>query len=659
MKPHAASFLRQLITSLAAPFFAASLHAAVSNADAFHREGQTFLTWTEDASVSGEHYRIYRHTSPITPANLAAATRLAELPEGTACFKEMYNRQGVLLTSTDPRVAPRIVARHVIQPMGTQLSEGTGLFVHTTRETASGTFHYAITTVVGGVEEFALNASTTTSGITEIAAPIGSVPYVQYNEGSSSYTGYTMWMDYDLFKDCYLGYAVPFYLTTNAFTPGGSTPTMHLDGHGTMPIGAAYYSNFGVGDVSHGGSYNPTWYFGMHENAAYNGTEASGSALTGPVANYLQYRIMQILLWSRRHFGLDEHSFHIDGNSMGASGAYGFAMAFPKIVTSVWCNEGMTDYANTPTYAFDFAANYGGVALNNPVHLLPFADPAHPEYDWYLRYNGTGVYDFRDVAAFLAANVAEDFPLIASGHALNDGAIQFPSQGQPYETYIRNSRHCFSYHVSDGGHGWGQVQGSSMEGWMRTNESRPGFSNVPPKDVLRFNDYDYLQLMTDGNRGYLLNVLWGTDDRTIDGLRISETTTTWSLPIFLRFPRNAPADWDDSYTVDITPRNLQHLAVHPGDRFTYRVASTGGVVEAQGVIVADANRLLLIPSVPIRVAGAIASVEYLGPAEPANHAPVLTPIGNRSTPANQPLQFPIQASDADNDPLEYSASNPG
>jgi hypothetical protein len=41
-----------------------------------------------------------------------------------------------------------------------------------------------------------------------------------------------------------------------------------------------------------------------------------------------------------------------------------------------------------------------------------------------------------------------------------------------------------------------------------------------------------------------------------------------------------------------------------------------------------------------------------------NHAPVLAPIGNRCAPANQCLQFAIQASDADDDPLEFSASSP-
>ena len=582
----------------------------------FFREGQTFLTWQEDIMLSGETYRIYRHTQPITSANLATATRLAELPEGTARFKEMYTRGGVLLTNTDARVQPRIIARHIIQPFGTQLSAGTGLFVHTVHETTPASFYYAVTTVAGGVENLAVSPASTTGAITESAQPLGAIPYIQYTAGSSEFIGYTMWMDHALFKDCYLGAAVPFYITTSRFTQGGATPTMHLDGHSTMPIGAADYSSYGPGDVYHNGTYLPTWYFGMHEAADFNGTFASGANRAGPVANYIQYRIMQTLFWARRHYALDEHSFHIDGNSMGASGAYGFALAFPKVVTSVFCNEGMTDYAASPTYHGDFDGNYGSVALNNPMHLLAFADPTHPEYDWYLRFNGTGVYDFRDVAAFLAANVAEDFPLIGSGHATNDGSIDFPTQGQHFEAYIRNSRHCFSYNVSNGGHGWGQVQGAAMARNTRTNESRPGFSNVPAKDVMGYNDYNYRATIASGNRGYMLNVVWGTADNPVENYQIIETATSWSLPIFLQLARNAPAGWDDSYVVDITPRNLQRLVVHPGDVFRYRIASLAGTVEAQGNIIADANRLLLIPAVPIRVAGAVATVEYVDSSVP-------------------------------------------
>lgn len=39
-----------------------------------------------------------------------------------------------------------------------------------------------------------------------------------------------------------------------------------------------------------------------------------------------------------------------------------------------------------------------------------------------------------------------------------------------------------------------------------------------------------------------------------------------------------------------------------------------------------------------------------------NHAPVLSPIGNRSIPAGQQLQFTVQATDADGDQLQYSAT---
>jgi hypothetical protein len=52
-----------------------------------------------------------------------------------------------------------------------------------------------------------------------------------------------------------------------------------------------------------------------------------------------------------------------------------------------------------------------------------------------------------------------------------------------------------------------------------------------------------------------------------------------------------------------------------------------------------------------------------GPGDPrwveggsGNHPPALAPIGNRSVPAGQPLQFTVEASDADGDTLEYTAT---
>ena len=44
---------------------------------AFYREGQTFLTWREDAAANGEWYRIYASDVPITAANLKRADLIA------------------------------------------------------------------------------------------------------------------------------------------------------------------------------------------------------------------------------------------------------------------------------------------------------------------------------------------------------------------------------------------------------------------------------------------------------------------------------------------------------------------------------------------------------------------------------------------------------
>ncbi len=49
---------------------------AATGLQAFHRSGQTFITWNEDTAVSGEGFHVYRHSSPITSANLSQARKL-------------------------------------------------------------------------------------------------------------------------------------------------------------------------------------------------------------------------------------------------------------------------------------------------------------------------------------------------------------------------------------------------------------------------------------------------------------------------------------------------------------------------------------------------------------------------------------------------------
>ena len=158
---------------------------------------------------------------------------------------------------------------------------------------------------------------------------------------------YIMYMDYELWNSDYIGYAFPFSITVNSFKKKGKSPNLFLDGIGTMPMFSNGYSNYGAGDFRNHptkGNGLSTWYFGYGTKVK---KRESGSEVKQEVANFIQYRIMQSILWARRKYDITDPRFQVKGNSMGASGALGFALNFPKFVTACWAHEGVTDFSNT------------------------------------------------------------------------------------------------------------------------------------------------------------------------------------------------------------------------------------------------------------------------------------------------------------------------
>ncbi len=622
---------RRMQTALSAALLAALLAGRtsattypavrVSGVTAFFRDGQTFITWKEDATVTGESYRIYRHGEPITPENLAKAALLATVPEGSSKFQEMWARDGKGLLkppSPSPEVEGRIIPRLVIEPVAdgqkcTMLDEQTGLFVWTVKEEEPGEHYYAVTSVLGDPsgqehEDPGVGKHNTAGPVREVKQPIGAVRYYvetakdkQTGEAKPSREWYIMWMDYELWNPGYIGHAFPFAITLGAFKEGGPCPSAHLDGIGTMNVFTAGYTNYGCGDFSQNAL--PTWYFGYGTKVK---DRASGEEVRQPVGNYVQHRIMQTVLWARRKYRITDPRFVINGNSMGASGAIGFALAYPKFVTAIWSNEGLTDYADTMAvrngrpvrlWASSILGNYGKIELKNPVRNLPFGDP---RMDWNVRFDGMDVYDYRNAARFLARNVAEDFPLLGIGHCWQDGSIPADNQAVPFEKCIKDSRHCFCYTLAAGGHGWGSAWGSGrMTALVRWDESRPGFSNVPPIVGWRYGKKDPT------SRTYMYKVAWGVKEKPLGGKAIEETESSWTLPII----HEAKEGEEEDYAVDVTPRNLQKLKVAAGDVFSYEIRSLdGSEAESSGQITADEHNLLLVPKVPIRRSGALVVV---------------------------------------------------
>jgi hypothetical protein len=156
---------------------------AVTNLQGAHQDGQVFLRWREVEDIVGAEeitfgdfetkvlaawqkrnlfYRVYRHTEPITAANLGQAELVREVEE----IRPAYNLDAIPLSehpSKDSRpsaVAPggnrgllAKVGRFRI-PMDRQLASGENLSVMTSLK--DGRFHYAVTAVVDcyeGVKE--------------------------------------------------------------------------------------------------------------------------------------------------------------------------------------------------------------------------------------------------------------------------------------------------------------------------------------------------------------------------------------------------------------------------------------------------------------------------------------------------------------------------
>ncbi len=585
---------------------------------AVFRDGQTFITWKEEASVKGEHYMIYRHTQPITAANLGKAKLLAKVPEGSSRFVEMWQSKGDALLDPGRRGAPavrgRLIPRLVIEPVKdtgtcTMLAEDTGLFVWTVKEPKPVKSYYLVIGATKEAGDLRSGPDNTAGPVEEVKQPIGAVRYYvemgidkKTKKPYAARDWYIMWMDYELWNADYIGYAFPFAITRGAFKEGGPCPSAHLDGIGTMSVFTASYTNYGCGDFSRNAL--PTWYFGY--GATTRDRRAGGARIKQEVANYVQYRILQTVLWARRKYKITDPRFIINGNSMGASGAIGFALQYPKFVSAIWSNEGLTDYGNTMAkrqgrevrlWASSIFGNYGDVKLANPVKFLPFGDP---RLDWVLKWNGENVYNIRNAGWFLAHNVDVDMPYLNIGHCWQDGSIPAANQAVPFEKVIRDSRQPFSYTIVKGGHGWGSAWAGPMTQLVRWDESRPGFSKVPPIVGFRYKKKD------PSSRTYMYKCQWGVKARPVQGKAVAETADSWTLPII----HAAGEGEEEDYAVDITPRNLQKMTVKAGEKFSYEVRPlAGGEAESSGEIVADKHNLLLIPNVPIRRGGALVIVK--------------------------------------------------
>ncbi len=610
----------------AASNVAAPLAAQPTGLTAQHRSGQTFLTWNENTSISGEGYHVYRHTAPINAANIAQATRLTTqwgpLPEGSSIF---YTERDRYVDTLYPGLR-----NYVISDLGAPLADTVGLFVWTTKQT--GNYYYAVTTVTAGGSENLVDfgAGNTTGPVAEsVADP---QPVLVWQSPSGNGRVYTQFMDWATFNPTFerpyahpdggLQYAYNYWVgKPTADQCGGAVPAqlplyLYLGGHGSRYMDDLVGEDEGRGDRSrywcaveiYADDPRQSWYYGFSASHDYRtGDPDTTIPATGPIVNYTEARLLRSIYDTLRnpHYSIDPQRIYVYGHSMGGSGALALAMRYPNVFAASYSSEPMTNYGTSNEWRGECETKWGSLTANLPISITGrYADHL-------AAYNGTGIWTWQNHQANLVNRSRDEMAHMSLAHGALDTVIHWNTQGQPVYGAFYQGRRAFSGATVEADHTWIGWEGMGpnvavidytpfYNFSVVRNESLPGLtyasgsSATPPPGA---------------NAAYNLNLEWSASWDNWDGAPI-DTAGQWRISLRTTDGSNQ--------TVDVTPRRLQTFNITPGANYAWenRRVSDNGLV-ASGNVTADANGLVTVRNFAVSPGGNRLVLQPAGgPAQP-------------------------------------------
>lgn len=641
----------------------------------FHRSGQTFITWSERAELKGEKYRIYRHTKPITAANLAKAQLLYEVSEGSGCFfADRYNPQ------YSGNWKARYVDRFVILDGRGQLPAETGLLVWTLWPEdfggkKSGDGYYAVTTILRD-RTLGTKENTQQFGADNSVGPVAErvedpLPVETAKSPSGRIRVFTQFMDLRRWNPTFhapreanqyyglspddpavadaIQYAYTYTVTEPDPTAhGGALPPklpLFLYLHGwddnTYPPdtdgeeGTVHdYCAVEVRPIDTG----ETWFFGFARKHDYRKDTLLVPGET--IVNYTEWRIMRMIYDVLRHPAfatrVDRNRIYVWGHSMGGSGTLALALRYPNVFAAAYASEPMTNYrtsgdAGDIDWRNDIAPKWGGAGLNLPVQIEGPGDWA----DHLKACNGTGAWDWQNHQAQIETRLSDEMVPFGVAHGRRDNAIGWATQGQPAYAAFNAGRRVWGGAVTDDEHTWLSFNGlplplavdpsvTPFDGFkVIRNESMPGLSNFSGD----------LALPPNAVGGYNQAIEWSTSWNPWDGAPV-DTAGEWRVS--LRTTDNSKG------TVDVTPRRLQAFRITAGASYSWENQSVAdGKAVASGVVAADAHRLVTVPMSAVSPGGNRLTLRLAGKgAKPTPPPPAPLP---KAAPAPAPQPAPAAA----------------
>lgn len=541
---------------------------------AFHRSGQTFLTWRETSAR--DSYHVYRHTQPITRDNLASARRLTE-------------KWGPLDrdTSVNTHGSQHVPRHFVINDLEEPLSDSTGLFVYTTQPDDAPRAYYAVTSVRGGRERTLMNL--TTSVLESVDVP-SDVLTVKTNHGRGRI--YTQFMDYMQWNPTFNGYAYNYAVALPGnYDPEKKYPLMvqlHAYREQYKFVPEAEYNweviqLFASDPGPSTGTVN-SWWYGYSNTLDYRVKGAIPT--TGHIENFTEQRLMRAIDAVTANTSVDGNLIYGSGNSMGASGVLALGLRYGSVISGIYANQPMTDYASDKIFAKELQGIWGAKSRNLPVvNRGPHSES--------IRDVNAGVWDWMNHQRQMVARRGTDMAFLMTLHGKQDRVIEWQTQGKPFYKVLNDTNAGFTATAEEVGHSW--------VGFSAAVSSLFGFGydeNFPYKYPLglSFPSIQNASLSGPatpseiGRDTYNLNIEWATPHTPFAPAIVDQP---FRYEVSIR-------STEGNQIADVTPRRVRSFSVQPGQRCRYRVKEgSSGEILASGSVIADNDSLMTVKGVPI------------------------------------------------------------
>ena len=546
---------------------------------AAHRNGQTFLTWSETGTQ--DSYHVYRHSARITTSNLSSAKRL------TSRWGPIDNDSSV--NKYRSASAPN---NFVIEDLGSPLSNDTGLFVYTTQQGDSSTAYYAVTSVKNG-QELVSTLKTLNTAVNESVRQPRDVLTRSVNGGQGR--TYTQYMDYMQWNPTLNGYAynysvalppsynrnLPYSLQIQLHAYGESAKSPSVSEYGWQVIQLFPHDPGRRLGTTH------TWWYGYAADHDFNsGLKPVG----GKIENFTEQRLMRSIeaLILNPDFNIDEQRIYAFGNSMGGSGSLSLGIRYGSVISGIFASQPMTNYAGSTVFREELETLWGNRSLN--LRITNKGLNSQP----IQRYNNLGVWDWMDHHQQLQNRRGDTFAYLMTTHGKRDTVIEWQSQGAPTVRSFTDANVGFSATYRDVTHTWTGFNSvvRPLFGFDSRNSLRWRYPlNLSYPAIQRASDSSNISPANSGVDSYNLNIEWATAHTPFD---------TGIVDVANRYEITIKSN-SVNQTANITPRRTSRFRANALQSCSWNATDRNNNQRiASGTVIADLDSLVTVRGFPIR-----------------------------------------------------------